>query len=275
MNEINTTVISSVHQNDTVPATENAEVQVEFIEAPCDCFKITSITKRMARVIKTAEYENKQIETVITADVQEGFFEEASKMIEKLLIADIDRQEQEIRANILAIEEEKKSEQIKQAEEVAAKMKKIDIHKWLFSTQYGEQITVSNDMHYQMVCPRCGGKLEKKNGRSGPFYGCSNYHTGNCKFTINHNQVYDFLNRAVEFIETNTVLHPERIYGYITTQGTVEMDTTYAMQEDNPQQQTQQVHQEAKTYPNGLPIPQPIQRPQNNSVNYAEEELPF
>ena len=96
-----------------------------------------------------------------------------------------------------------------------------------------------------------------------------------CGFTISHEQVYDFLNRAVEFIETNEVPHPERIYGWITKQGTVEMDTTYAMQEDNPQQQTQQVHQEAKTYPNGLPIPQPIQRPQNNSVNYAEEELPF
>ncbi len=31
------------------------------------------------------------------------------------------------------------------------------------------------------VCPRCGGKLIKKNGKFGEFIGCSNY--PNCKFT--------------------------------------------------------------------------------------------
>ena len=30
-------------------------------------------------------------------------------------------------------------------------------------------------------CPRCGGTLVRRNGKNGPFYGCSNY--PNCKYT--------------------------------------------------------------------------------------------
>lgn len=33
----------------------------------------------------------------------------------------------------------------------------------------------------QGICPRCGGKLVLRNGRTGQFYGCSNF--PNCKFT--------------------------------------------------------------------------------------------
>ncbi|WP_278680442.1 topoisomerase DNA-binding C4 zinc finger domain-containing protein [Leyella stercorea] len=33
------------------------------------------------------------------------------------------------------------------------------------------------------ICPECGGKLVIRNGKFGPFYGCSNY--PKCKFTIN------------------------------------------------------------------------------------------
>lgn len=32
-------------------------------------------------------------------------------------------------------------------------------------------------------CPRCGGELVKRNGRYGPFYGCSNY--PQCRYTRN------------------------------------------------------------------------------------------
>ena len=31
------------------------------------------------------------------------------------------------------------------------------------------------------ICPSCGGRLKIKNGKFGPFYGCSNY--PRCKFT--------------------------------------------------------------------------------------------
>ena len=31
------------------------------------------------------------------------------------------------------------------------------------------------------LCPRCGGELIKRNGRFGPFYGCSNY--PRCRYT--------------------------------------------------------------------------------------------
>ena len=37
------------------------------------------------------------------------------------------------------------------------------------------------DKIYEGICPQCGGKLVKRNGRYGTFYGCSNY--PNCKFT--------------------------------------------------------------------------------------------
>ena len=33
------------------------------------------------------------------------------------------------------------------------------------------------------VCPRCGGELTKRNGKFGPFYGCSNYPV--CRYTKN------------------------------------------------------------------------------------------
>ena len=35
----------------------------------------------------------------------------------------------------------------------------------------------------QKRCPRCGGKLKLRNGKYGPFYGCSNY--PRCRFTCN------------------------------------------------------------------------------------------
>ena len=38
-----------------------------------------------------------------------------------------------------------------------------------------------------MICPRCGGRLVKKNGRYGYFYGCENYKTIGCKYTRNMN----------------------------------------------------------------------------------------
>ena len=37
-------------------------------------------------------------------------------------------------------------------------------------------------------CPKCGGKLVKRNGKYGEFYGCENYSFG-CKFTCKADQV--------------------------------------------------------------------------------------
>ena len=36
------------------------------------------------------------------------------------------------------------------------------------------------------VCPRCGGKLVNRNGKFGPFLGCTNYRDG-CRFTTKQN----------------------------------------------------------------------------------------
>ena len=34
-------------------------------------------------------------------------------------------------------------------------------------------------------CPLCGGTLIRRSGRYGDFWGCSNYKTGQCKYTRN------------------------------------------------------------------------------------------
>ena len=34
-------------------------------------------------------------------------------------------------------------------------------------------------------CPKCGGKLYRKTGRYGEFYGCENYRKTGCKYTRN------------------------------------------------------------------------------------------
>ena len=282
----NITTVSATEQNAPVPTTENVENQMEFVELPIPSFKITTITKRVARLINTGNYQNTTIETAITAEVEENNIQQVADILEQMIAEDLNQQEKSIRDNLLAVEEEKKQEEIKQSEAIAAKMKKINLYKWLISNQYGDQVAVSNDVHYQMTCPRCGGKLEKKNGKSGPFYGCGNYHTNNCRFTISHNQVYDFLNRVVEYLETNKVQHPERIYGYITNQNSVEIDFSHATEEDNqpqiPVQQVQQpqVHQgqipqQPVNYQNRQPIQQYVSIPNQNNVGYQEDDLPF
>lgn len=43
--------------------------------------------------------------------------------------------------------------------------------------------TAGDDPKVQEKCPRCGGELVKRNGRYGPFYGCSNY--PGCRYTRN------------------------------------------------------------------------------------------
>lgn len=244
-------------QNPPVPATENNVGEINEIKLPE--FKITTITKRMAKLINTGNYQNTTIETSISADIANNEdIETVSQVLEKLLKLDLGRQELEVVEKVKKVEEEKKQEEIKQSEEVAAKMKKINIYKWVVSNMYGDQLTVSNDLHYEMICPRCGGKIEKRNGKNGEFYACSNYRTTGCKFTFNKQIITDFLNRVVEFLETTPdVPQPEKIYGYQTSQNYIEMDTTHAL--EPIQQEPQQV---------------PVQQNQQQYV-YTEEDLPF
>ena len=39
------------------------------------------------------------------------------------------------------------------------------------------------------ICPNCGSKLVKKNGKNGEFIGCSAF--PKCKFSMNYKQNYD------------------------------------------------------------------------------------
>jgi DNA helicase-4 len=45
---------------------------------------------------------------------------------------------------------------------------------------YGEDLKKEN-----FTCPLCGGKLIRRTGKFGDFFGCSNYTTGQCKYTRN------------------------------------------------------------------------------------------
>lgn len=36
-----------------------------------------------------------------------------------------------------------------------------------------------------MICPLCGGRVIRKNGKNGIFYGCSNYRSTGCRYTLN------------------------------------------------------------------------------------------
>ncbi|WP_366509026.1 topoisomerase DNA-binding C4 zinc finger domain-containing protein [Ruminococcus sp.] len=35
------------------------------------------------------------------------------------------------------------------------------------------------------ICPQCGGRLRKRNGKYGEFYGCENYSVSGCRYTRN------------------------------------------------------------------------------------------
>ena len=37
------------------------------------------------------------------------------------------------------------------------------------------------------ICPRCGGNLVQRNGKFGPFYGCSNY--PKCNYTLKQDKI--------------------------------------------------------------------------------------
>ena len=41
------------------------------------------------------------------------------------------------------------------------------------------------DVKTKVRCPKCGGIIEKKNGKHGEFYGCKNFHSAiKCEFTL-------------------------------------------------------------------------------------------
>lgn len=47
-------------------------------------------------------------------------------------------------------------------------------------SKYGKEMK-----NERFECPLCGGKLIKKNGKYGEFYGCSNYASAGCRYTRN------------------------------------------------------------------------------------------
>lgn len=66
--------------------------------------------------------------------------------------------------------------------ECAEKPEKIILPKYRpLKEEKREEVKTSEDD--SAICPMCGGELVERNGRYGPFLGCSNY--PKCKFTRN------------------------------------------------------------------------------------------
>lgn len=57
----------------------------------------------------------------------------------------------------------------------------------------------------RFICPECGGKLEKRTGPYGVFYGCSNYKTKGCKY------IKKIDNKQPEIIHNESVQNESRI----------------------------------------------------------------
>ncbi len=58
------------------------------------------------------------------------------------------------------------------------KMGPVSFH---FTEKKRKQSAIKEKRNTPTICPNCSGKLLIRNGKYGPFYGCSNY--PNCKFT--------------------------------------------------------------------------------------------
>lgn len=56
-------------------------------------------------------------------------------------------------------------------------------NKSITTTQHANRVKTTQRKLEEGICPRCGGRLKKRNGKYGIFHGCSNY--PKCKFTIN------------------------------------------------------------------------------------------
>lgn len=79
--------------------------------------------------------------------------------------------------NCVTLEEMKKIASVLQNENMKGKEIRKEhvrnIHKTVFEKQCKME---------KLICPRCNGELKVRNGKTGKFYGCSNY--PRCKFTL-------------------------------------------------------------------------------------------
>ena len=53
------------------------------------------------------------------------------------------------------------------------------------TTEYAEYIKINKNNMW--TCPQCGGRLIKRNGKNGPFIGCTNFSKLGCRYTRNIN----------------------------------------------------------------------------------------
>ncbi len=70
----------------------------------------------------------------------------------------------------------------KQMEEIAQSFLGVNVSEYVsIADKYKNQLANNKNGIVNDSCPKCGGKLVKRNGKYGAFYGCSNY--PECKFT--------------------------------------------------------------------------------------------
>jgi ssDNA-binding Zn-finger/Zn-ribbon topoisomerase 1 len=88
-----------------------------------------------------------------------------------------------------------------------------------------DDIQISNDPNYQMVCPRCGKPLTLISGMYGEFYGCTGYKDG-CKFTLQRRLVENFRREAKLKVLSfpQKYPHPEKLRGHTLYAGKTNKD---------------------------------------------------
>lgn len=69
---------------------------------------------------------------------------------------------------------------VSQMEEIHSLLVSKNLRKQLSNSEHIANIQLQKKSISNNTCPRCGGNLVPRNGKYGPFYGCSNY--PNCRF---------------------------------------------------------------------------------------------
>ena len=67
---------------------------------------------------------------------------------------------------------------------------KVGLFAQEFKSDYGDTVKMleqarKTEEKVMGVCPRCGGNLVRRKGKFGEFYGCSNYYSNGCRYTLN------------------------------------------------------------------------------------------
>ena len=166
--------------NENVVATEVAENEDVM-------FDILEVKLGGGRTIPTGDYKSTRIDCEIKVRLHNSNdYEKVMAKLDTMLEDALDKKEADILAKVQTQKEE--THPITQSEDVQVQ----EYPQYILKVK-SENLIVSQDPNFQMVCPKCGRPLRYiENGKYGPFYGCTGYSQG-CKFAVNKSEIENFL----------------------------------------------------------------------------------